>query len=200
MGEDPDRCLLQQVIGDVANLRAEEEQHAQWLANRRQADAVALAKHTSEMAAIEASVSRPEPSEIPLGQRPKVRRTRCNANTWFQSKPWFAKPWFRQPSWQKVRAPVRRPILVLAGVRLSNYCCLPALLGPTSTELVPMERCDPPYAQAMSAASVGGANAACCSLTLRCSGARVEQADTRLCTTPRDSDSPCDTSGDAWCA
>jgi hypothetical protein len=152
------------------------------------------------MAAIEAPVFGPEPSGMLLEQRPKVRRKRSRARTWFKSKPWFARPWFRQPSWRKARAPVRRPVLVLAGVQLSNYRCLPALREPASTNLAPMERCDPPHAQAMSAASVGGANAACCSLTLRCSGARVEQANTRLRTTPRDSDSQGDTSGDAWCS
>ena len=158
MGEDPDRCLLQQVIGDVANLRAEEAQYAQWLTNRRQAGAVALAKHNREMAAIEAACAEArlfetlaatgatsavvEPHMRPTGkQRTEVVHGPRSERAWFHNKPWFAKPWFRKPSWHQ--APVRRPILVLAGVQLSNYRYLPALRKPTGSEIAPMERSDP---------------------------------------------------------
>ena len=74
-------------------------------------------------------------------QRTEVRRDPRIARAWFHNKPWFAKPWFRKPSWHK--EPVRRPILVLAGVQLSNYRCLPELRKPTGSYIAPMERSDP---------------------------------------------------------
>jgi hypothetical protein len=157
MGEDPGRCLLQQVVGDVTNLRSEQAQYAQWLTNRQQADAVALAEHNSEMSAIEAAVTEPKLSgilaavgatsaEVEPQTRPSCRqlaemvRGRRRATAWFHNKPWFEKPWFRKPSWRKIKAPARRPILVLAGVQLSNYRCLPALLKPTGTILAPIAK------------------------------------------------------------
>ena len=158
MGEDPNRCLLQQVIGDVTNLRAEEAQYAQWLTNRRRADAVALAEHISEMAAIEAACAGLEPSET-LAEAGETRamfgphmRPTGKQRTEVVRGPRRARPGFttnhgsRNPgsgSRAGIQAPVRRPILVLAGVQLSNYRCLPALRKPTGSEIAPMERSDP---------------------------------------------------------
>ena len=137
------------------------------------------------MSAIEAAVTGPGHSELlaaggatstklwpharPTRQRAKVTGSPRRAGTWFHSKPWFARPWFRQPSWRKAKAPVRqidnfaRPILVLAGVQLSNYRCLPAPREPSGSHSLRWSEATLPHAEAMSAASVReGANAAFC--------------------------------------